>query len=284
MNTTHNQLLCGLILGAVLSVSALCDPAQIEVVTSPQFQAVFAGEARHIEVVFRNSGDQPATANLRARLYQTTTATAVLTGERPWKKLQLLAGQTVVEAAPVDFPLVKAETPFLVQWMEGTNKVLGVTKVMVYPPDLLKELKPLMDGDDGALGVFDPQGQIKPLLKNVKVGFVDLEDAGMEDFRGKLAIVGPFGAITQMRESLANQIQALVRKGIAVVWMQPPSDLRDPLKPSFYTVSEGKVAVVIVQAALVSKLPESPQSQINLIQFARLALNPEPVHLPHLRP
>jgi hypothetical protein len=255
-------------------------PAQLQLLPGNEPQQVFAGEARKIAVIWHNPGEKAIEASLRTRLFQTSSATAVRLSESPWKKLQVLPGQTVMESAALDFPAVKAETPFLVQWLEGTNRVPGKTEVLVYPPDLLKELKPLTE--DEPLGVFDPNNQLKPLLKNVKADFMDLEDAGLDGFRGKLAIVGPFQSKTQMREGLAAQIQKLASKGVAVVWIQPPPEPRDPIKPSFYTVPEGKGAVVVVQGGLFSNLPENPQAQLNLIYFCKLALNPESPRLPGL--
>jgi hypothetical protein len=204
-------------------------------------------------------------------------------GEAPWKKLPVLPGQTVLESATLTFPSVKAETRFLVQWLEGTNTLIGTTEVLVYPPDLLKELKPLLGEEP--LGVFDPQNQLKPLLKAAAVECQDLEDTGLENFHGKLAIIGPFSTRAQMRESHANRsVKALAQKGAAVVWIQPPPAKRAQLKPSFYTVPEGKGAVVVVQPDLVANLAVSPQAQLNLIQFARVALHPEPAQLPNLTP
>lgn len=158
--------------------------------------------------------------------------------------------------------------------------MLGVTQVLGYLPDLLKELKPLA-GDD-PLGVLDPQNQLKPLLKAAAVEFQDLEDSGLENCHGKLAIIGPFQSRGQMRESLPNSLKALARKGVAVVWLQPPPEKRQELMPTFYTVLEGKGAVVVVQAGLVADLAEKPQSQLNLILLARLALHPEPLQLPQM--
>ena len=48
----------------------------------------------------------------------------------------------------------------------------------------------------------------------------------------------------------------------------------EKIKPSFYVVSEGKGAVVVVQADLVRDFSENPKSQLNLIYFCKLALNP----------
>jgi hypothetical protein len=251
---------------------------QLQIVPDPSAQAVFAGERRPVRVTVQNPDGKTADVDFRIRLHQTSSATTILMGETPWKKLQVLPGQTVLELAPVTFPAVKAETRFLIQWLDGASQVIGKTDVMVYPPDLLKELKPLC-GDE-PLGVFDPQNLLKPSLKTAGVEISDLEDAGFEDFHGKLAILGPFQSKAPLRESLPGQVKALAGKGVAVVWLQPPPEKRDPSKPSFYTVPESKAAVVVVQADQVAGPSENPRAQLNLIHFARLALHPEPLRLP----
>src|ERR1035437_9945784 len=284
--------------------------AQLQLLPDKESQYVFAGDARKITVVWRNAGDKLVEADLHARLYQTSSATAVLLSEVPWKKLQVLPQQTVIESTQFDFPTVKAETKFLVQWIAdgsgagfqpasavgGTNiarssseqagkmpaPLLGTTEVLVYPTNLLADLKVLAGGDP--VGIFDPQNQLKPLLKKLLIEFTDLEDAGLDHFQGKLAIIGPFQSKTQMREGLANQIQALARKNTAVVWIQPPPEKRDKLQPSFYFVPENQIAVVIVQPDLVANLPENPRAQLNLVYFCQRALHHEPFHLPQSFP
>jgi hypothetical protein len=262
--------------------------AQLQLLPDKESQSVFAGDARKITVVWHNAGDRVVEVDVRARLYQTSSATTVLLSEVPWKKLQVLPQQTVIESAQLDFPAVKAETKFLVQWLENTNRVIGRTEVLVYPTNLLADLKVLAGGDP--VGAFDPQNQLKPLLKKLQIEFVDLEDAGLDNFHGKLAIIGPFQSKTQMREGLANQIQALAKKNTAVVWIQPPAEPsprpfpirgeREKLQPSFYFVPENQIAIVIVQPDLVANLPESPRAQLNLVYFCQRALHYEPFHLP----
>jgi hypothetical protein len=256
--------------------------AQLQALPDKEPQRVFAGDGRRIAVLFRNPGGSPLTADLRTRLYQTTSATAVLLSEAPWKKLEVLPGQTVCETANLTFPAVKAETRFAVQWVQESNTLAGTTEILVYPPDLLKDLKPL--AGEEPLGVFDPQNQLKLLLKAAAVECQDLEETGLEDYHGKLAIVGPFQSKSQFPEEAGNKLKKMAAKGVAVVWMQPPSEKRQELKPSFYTVPEGKGAVVVIQAALIANLPENPQAQLNLVHFARLALRPEPPRLPSLSP
>ena len=266
----------------LLAIASVSARAQLEVLPDKQPQQIFSGDGRKITVKFLNVGGKNFESGIVVRLSQTSSATTVLVSETPWKKLQVLAGQTVIETAALNFPAVKAETRFLVQWADSQRKVLGTTTALIYPPDLLKQLKPL--AGDEPLGVFDPQNQLKPLLKSNAVEFADLEDSGVGTFSGKLAIIGPFESKSQMRDSLADYIKTVANKGAAIVWIQPPPTKRDKLEPSFYTVAEGKGAVVVVQPDLVSTLPESPQSQLNLIHFCNLALHPEPIHLPHSTP
>lgn len=282
-------------LNSSLVLGMFCWPgaawAELQLLPGKETPCGFAGTARKISVVWHNAGGKVWEGEISARLFQTSSATVAQSGEMPWKKLQVLPGQTVVESAQLDFPAVKAETKFLVQWLENTN-VIGKTEVLVYPTNLLAELKPLAGGEP--LGIFDPQNQIKPWLKNLRVEFSDLENSGLENFSGRLAIVGPFSSKAKMRDGLAEQIQTLAKKSVAIVWLQPPPEPsprsspirseREKLQPSFYSVPEKQIAVVIVQPDLVADLAGNPQSQLNLIYFCKLALQPQPPALPDLSP
>jgi hypothetical protein len=252
--------------------------AQLQLLPDRQPQSVFAGTGQTIALVWHNASDKPTETEIHARIIQTSSATAVQIGEVLWKKLAVLPQQTVFESAQLDFPAVKAETKFLIQWLDNTNRVVGKTAVLVYPTNLLAELKPL--AGDRALGVFDPLNQLKPLLKNLKLEFTDLENIDLENFSGRLAIIGPFQSPAQMRDGLAKQIQALAKRGAAIVWLQPSPEKRGRLQPSFYVVPEQPAAVVIVQPEMVADLPDNPWSQLNLIYFCKLALNPQPFTLP----
>ena len=268
----------------LLLLMACCWPevvcAQLQLLPDQEPQRVFAGDARKITVVWHNAGDKTANAEIHTRLCQTSSATAVPLTETLWKQLQVLPGQTIIESAALNFPAVKAETRFLLQWLEGTNRVFGKTEVLVYPTNLLGELKPLI-GED-ILGVLDPNNELKPLLRQNRVDFLDLAKTSLEDFQGKLAIIGPFQSKAQMREGLAQTIQRIAGKGAAVIWIQPPSGPKEKVKPSFYIVPEGKGVVVVVQSDLVAGLSDNPRSQFNLIYFSKLALHPEPFLLPDL--
>lgn len=252
---------------------------QLQLLPAKEPQPVFAGLARNLTVLWHNAGTQPVIADVRMRVFQTTSATAVQLGERLWKKLQILPGQTLLESARLDFPAVKARTTFLIQWLENTNRIIGVTEIRVYPTNLLEVLQPL--AKDHSLGVFDPQNQLKPLLKNAGVDFVDLGSTELEHFSGKLAVIGPFASKAHVPDGLAKQIKTLARKGVAVVWILPPNT-SEKLLPSFYLVPKGRGVVVVAQANMVSDLAANPESQLNLLYFCGLALHPRFLSLPDL--
>ncbi len=253
--------------------------AQLQLVTNTEPQRIFFGENETISVIFQNLSGPDFEDEVRARIFQASSATVVQLGEILWKRLQVLPGQTILESAQLDFPAVKAETMFLVQWLGNSNDILGTTTVLVYPTNLLEELQPLAGGK--AIGVFDPQNELKPLLRSLRIDFEDLGNLELENFSGRLAIIGPFQSNTQIDADLAKEIELLAKKGTAVVWIQPPGK-NGRLKPSYYAVPEKQVAVMIVQPDLVSDLPGKPQSQLNLIYFCKLALNPQPPTLPDL--
>ena len=276
-----NRLIALMILVAVGSPPGLVY-GQLSIALNVEPQRMFFGQAKNVPVIIHNAAGKNFAGKIRTRIFQTSSATAIRVGETSWKQFQALPGQTVVESAPLDFPPVKAETKFIVQWVDNTNRIIGETAVWVYPTNLLAELKPL--AGDEPLGVFDPLNQLKPLLKNLHIDFVNLESSDLENFSGKLAIIGPFQSKSQMRDGLANQIQALARKGTAIVWLQPLSATRDKPLPSFYSVPEKQSVIVIVQPELGADLADNPQSQLNLIYFCKLALHPQSPALPDLSP
>ena len=258
---------------SLLSLPLTC-LAQIELLPPPEPVQLFGGGARSLTVTWHNSGQEAFRQPLSIRLYQASSATAIPLDTIPWKALEVLPGQTVIESVWLSFPAVRAETQFVIQWIAGSERVLGTSEVRVYPTNLLQELKTL--AGDAPLGILDPQNQLKPLLKAAAIEFTDFADANTEEYLGKLVIAGPFRTKSEMREGLASQLRALARKGVCVVWLQPPPARSDPLKPSFYTVIEGKGAMLIVQAYLVARLADSPQSQLNLVHLARLAVDLQP--------
>jgi hypothetical protein len=271
---------------SALLVAAWCSSgmarAQLELVTNVEPPCVFFGEAKNISATFHNPGAQEFKGGIRTRIFQASSATAVLLGERPWKILRVLPRQTVFESAPLDFPPVKARTKFIVQWLENANRVMGQKEVMVYPTNLLDGLKLLVEESRKNLGVLDPKNQLKPALKRAAIPFADLAETELDAFAGKLALVASSGSDDPDWRGLMDRIGKLAQKGTPVVWIQAPPQKRDKLWPSFYAVPQNRAAVVVVQPGLVADLPDNPPSQLALIYFCRLALSPQPLTLPDL--
>jgi hypothetical protein len=267
----------GLFFFALVGAAPIVAYGQLELITNREAQSVFAGDARNISGTFHNPGGQDFEGEIRTRIFQTSSSTAVGISETPWKRIKLPADETVLAAAPLNFPAVKAETKFFVQWQASTN-VIGTTEVFVFPTNLLAELKPLLDGE--TLGVLDPNDELKPLLRQNGVEYMDLGQRSLEDFSGRLMILGPFRSRAQMPEDAARRCKTVTKNGAAVLWLQPPAGQRDRWSPSYYTVASGTNAIVIVQSGVVAGLAENPQSQQRLVQLCRLALHPEPAALP----
>jgi hypothetical protein len=267
-----------LVAGGVLASQTPAVGTRLDVRSEPESPAVFCGPERLIRLVLRNTGATPVSLELHARVHQLSSATAVHLGDITCKRLNVLAGQTVLDSVSLSFPDVRGETRFLVQWVEATNRVLGTTEVLVYPPDLLNELKTLA-GDRG-VGVFDSLDVVRPLLRLVRAEFVDLSETGFDRFSGKLAIIGPFAPEAGISGDLVNRIDALAHRGVGLVWIQAPPGPSGKLRPSFYAVPTGKGTVVVVQDAVLSDLRHQPRAQLNLLHLCGLALDPEPPRLP----
>jgi hypothetical protein len=113
---------------------------------------------------------------------------------------------------------------------------------------------------------------------------VDLEETALDDFSGKLAIIGPCSPDDPEWNGLASRISKMAQRGTSVVWIQSLPRKQGGIWPSFYIVPKIQAVVVIVQPDLVADLPDDPQSQLNLIYFCKLALNPQMPVLPDLSP
>jgi len=258
---------------AILLLFSLPAFSQLELLPERAPVSIFGGGTRKIVTMWQNPTDSLLEVGVRFKLYQASSATAAPFKDIFWKTLQVLPGQTVLESALVRFPHVNAETQFIIQWIADSKQILGKIDVLVYPHDLLKEMKPLA-GDD-SIGLFDPADILKPLFRTLSIDLTDLQDIGLDQFHGRLAILGPFESTTQMPETFEQNVKAMARKSASVVWLQAPRHPHEFLKPSFCILHEGRGTIVLAQADLAANLLENPESQLNLVQLARMAVHPE---------
>ena len=260
---------------------ANCALAQLQILTPEQPSAVFGGEMRVVQITFRNTGERPIETPLRTRLFQLTSATRMPVGEvEPWKRLTVLGGQTVLENARVKFPEVRAITKFEVRWLDDADKAVGQTLVTVYPTNLLKQLAGLVG--EKPPGMFDPHGQLTPLLRALKVEFDDLtEGERIETWRGRLAILGPFDMKQSLPREMQKRASALAARGVNVLLLLPnyghaDSAVRAPnaLRSAVIIRPVGTGRVVITSSELVTGLATQPLAQEKLLELARLAVTP----------
>jgi hypothetical protein len=248
--------------------------AAVEFVETPNDSFVFAGKDRQIEVCFRNTENSDLTAQISTRLYQASSSTLAPIGElRVWKSLHVNGSQRIIETASFDFPDVRAVTEFQIRWLDGA-KELGKTLVQVSPTNLLQEITALTSNK--VVGVFDPENHLGPVLKEANVKFRKV-DSDLEDFRGSLALFGPFTDDENIPQTVSAF--AKTKHPVTIVWMQHFS-ARLPKVPNFYLVELGRARVAVVDASLVADLAHSALAQINLLRCIRTAQHPEKLKLP----
>ncbi|NQU11323.1 hypothetical protein HQ590_11060 [bacterium] len=236
-----------------LALLPLTASAQLELVPG-DVQHVFAGKPQIVRVMFHNPTDKPAATELTTRLWQVSSGAVMPVGEaQPWKELEVLPRQTVLETIELTFPEVAAPTRFRVQWGG-----LGRTDIDVYPPNLLKQLGTLVG--EKALAVWDPDDHLRGLLRAAKTEFADYES---ETPTAPLAIVWTSTA------RLPDLIVERVRKGMAAVWVRPQQLLVAT------AMSLGQGMVLVVPESLLVGLAESPAKQAELVRLANLALRPQ---------
>lgn len=250
----------------LLAVSALA----VEVVPSAEPQHVFAGDARVVEVRFRNPAAEPARLDVRFQLLQLTSRTAApVGGARAWKPLTLQPSQTVVESATIEFPPMRVSTRFAARWLDATGKLLGVTEVWAHPNNLLDTLKLLAGGQP--VGLMDEAGLLRPALATCGIGVSELSDAeSWRNFRGRLALV--ISKPVPNAPRLAAAALARTKDGLALVWFRPPP-IAPPAPPFTERVNLGRGTVMLASASVLDGLDRSPAAQLTLLRLAELALS-----------
>lgn len=253
-----NRALC--LFAALCPLSAA---AQINLVPDPETQSVFTACTQTVRVALRNHTDSIATSDVVLKLFQLTTGRAVpVGGPRSWKTITVLPQQTILENLALALPDVRASTRYRVELIG-----IGAVEVIAYPTNLLRRLGAL--AGDQPLGVFDPDGKLKPILKQAGVSIADFE---IEPGESRLAII--WSDVTNLPDSIASR----VKKGMAAVW------IRSSPIPTTYAVHLGEGVVIVAAASSMRGLTDSPSPQLNLIHDAELALQPDVFRLPSDNP
>lgn len=259
----------------MLGVGPLCvSAASISLVSSDAPQVVFSGESQSIQVCFWNSTVTNAELSLSFRVFQASAATSMPLGEsQRWKSLPILAGQKIQEFCSITLPVVRTDTRFLVQWCDADDHALGTIEVLGVPKNLLLQLGNL--AGEHPLALVDPQGLLRPSLKNAGVEYNDLDLDNLGSYRGRLALI----CLPNAGEDELPQLNRAVAKcrsaGVSILWFQHSVTSGTELATICHRCPGSGTHVVAGQQA-ITKLAEDAAQQRTLVLLCKLALKPTP--------
>ena len=242
----------------LFAVAGSLTGAELEMLpTSPV--AAFGGGTRTLQVAFRNHTARPAEAEIGREVYQASSATAAPVNKAPsWKKLQLLAGQTVLEEIEVELPAVRAATRFLVRFTQR-DAVLGVQEVWVYPSNLLAQLNTASGGEPVILsGVSE---SLKQGFATAGVTLFDLHSGAFDLQTNRWTWFGPPG-------------NGPFSGGASIQFIRLPAP-ESFIAPMYEVIFTNRAVKVLAQEAALANLAADPWAQLRLLRMSRLATSPD---------
>src|SRR6266511_4395465 len=260
------------ILGPIFLLSgALAVHAQIEFLPATAPQAVFAGVLSAVRVTLRNRGSETVQSEFSTRVVQVSSTTAMpVSGPRPWKRIQALAEQTILESVSVSLPEVRTVTLFRVEVLAG-GKSVAQYPVFACPQDLLKQLTTISGGR--RVGIFDPEGRLRPALVKAGAAWVDLEtsDRGSSD-EYALAIFGPFASRDKVPAELSTRANELNKRNVAVLALLPPGTLggvdQGGSSQIMFASPGGTNPSIVFSEGGANEIADSAGSQLSIMRMA----------------
>jgi hypothetical protein len=240
-------------------------------------QPVFGGGERKIEIHVSNPVDMEMDREVRYQMIDADSTNRTVVMEGAWKRLRVLPYQRVIEFVTIRIPDVEKPATRILTFTDGQFS-LGSIALCVYPTNMMKSrLKDLVG--DGPIGMLDGELLCQPVCDKEGIGITNIQRSGLAAYSGKLVIVTgePSDAdIARFPETAA--------RGVGVVWVQPNFfHWMQTTKPSYYFVSQGRCAVVVVQRSFIAELATNPYHQLRLLECCRLAIKPQPLELPDLK-
>ena len=243
--------------------------AQLTVRAEAEMPVVFSGEPAAIAVLLGNGGREAVKGVVSTRIFQLSSATKTPLGEKqPWKELEVLAGQTVRETLELTFPVLAEPALYRIEMASAAGDPLGAVPVRACPRNALQTLARWSGGRP--LGVLDAGGKLDDLLKKNGVGTADLTGESAADFRGPLAILRSADGTAAERERLRGHADTLVKRGAAVLWLQPaPGGVERETR----TVGKGGTVCELALREF-DRLDGSASAQMRLLESAHFLLFP----------
>jgi len=239
--------------------------------------AVFGGGTRAIEVSVQNYADVGAELEVGWQLLQTSSATAAPFGPVTiWKRVAVAAHETVLDEVRIPLPSVRAETRFLVRFLEQ-KEVLGLAEIWVYPTNLLTEINDLLEGN--AVILCEAPDVWKRALTAAGIQFFEASVGSAIPPRSKLVIVGPLADPATEAAAVATA-WSWAKSGVAIILIKSASIPAAATEPSYYAFNASKATFVVAQTQAMTDLATNPWSQLRLLRMARLATGHELLALP----
>ena len=237
---------------------------------------VFSGRPQSVMFHVRNGSDSVHRQEVRARLFQLSSSTAMPVGDTfRWKTITLQPGQTVREKVDLKLPEVRTETRFLLRWMGDEDRLLGLTEFWASPASPLLPLK-LITGPQG-VGIYDPENDLKKELVRQGIAFTDLATVEKPASSPLTIIIPPSETNRISRDWLRQYIAHAKEEGTtAIVWLERPDNRRAPPVSQIEVTRHGKATVVLVRNVSPRDISLSPAMQLTLVQSAEIATRSQP--------
>jgi len=232
---------------------------------------VVAGRPVEVTAAFKNTSATRLEVEARLRVFQASSATRMPLGpSRAWKRLEVLAGQTILEAMPLELPPVRTATRFEVDCEDGEGNLLGTLAVFALPEFPLRQVQKLLG--ERLVSIIPGSSQLEELLKENQIP-VAASGVDVKPTPSRVAIFLPDAAPATARPTLAKRAQSLSIQGAAVLWLKFRPEGR--AHPPVVVQSSGDGAIVTATLSSLTNLRNSPAAQLELLRLIRLALQPQ---------
>lgn len=249
----------------IVSCRAAAIP-EVQVICSSSPCVVFAEKPQKIPVTLHNSGMHSA-KEYRVRIFQRAAGIVAPMGSaQPWKRIELLEGQTAIEELSITLPAVREITRFDLLFFDESGQSLGNVNVVGCPMKWLSKIGDFAGGRE--VGLWDPEARLKPSLDAATVPthpFESIDDVA--SFSGPLVICGLFADDNSLLDRAVDRMRELSSRGVAVVILLPIESY-----PTAHTLIYKRANMVIAPAAPFLAMNTSPSAHMDLVSIVRAVL------------
>lgn len=245
----------------------------------------------YIDVALRVLGSATEPIDVTAQLFQISQRLAAPAGA----PFEIAAGLRLSEAAfvplerSIELPAVERPTTFELRFFARgetgtTPRTIGRQSLIVYPPDLLRELRAF--SEKAPIVVDDPLGRLISFLRSQHINHIDIGSEGLfgltpreRSATGKaqgraeparLALrVCPAATDLRGRECDRDETESmLLKNGCRIVRFREQAQKF----PSIVIERTDRATTIDVEIPLLDELDQSPEAQLLLLDIVRRAL------------